>query len=180
VTSTDPTERGYWRPLLALQERLEAEIADLYAERGVHGVRPRFAYPLIRLAHSGPMTLRELAASLGRTHSALSQTVSAMREQDLVETAPGADARTRVVRLTERGRSLVPFLEAEWNATEDAIEALDAELPVHLADYVAAMSARLEQRGFRDRIAERLDRPRAGEAESAGSTRDQESEDSGR
>nr|WP_255671562.1 MarR family winged helix-turn-helix transcriptional regulator [Glycomyces amatae] len=120
------------------------------------------------MAHRGPMTLRELAASLGRSHSALSQTVTAMRAEDLVETAPGADARTRVVRLTERGRSLVPFLEAEWRATEDAIEALDAELPVRLADYVAAMRARLEQRGFRDRIAERLDHPPAGDADEAG------------
>ncbi|MCD0442143.1 MarR family winged helix-turn-helix transcriptional regulator [Glycomyces sp. A-F 0318] len=168
MINDDPTERDYWRGLRALQEHLDAEIAALYAERGVDGVRPRFAYPLIRLAHRGPMTLRELAASLGRSHSALSQTVTAMRAEDLVETAPGADARTRVVRLTERGRSLVPFLEAEWRATEDAIEALDAELPVRLADYVAAMRARLEQRGFRDRIAERLDHPPAGDADEAG------------
>ncbi len=160
MTNIDPTERGYWRPLTALQERLDAEIAALYAERGLRGVRPRFAYPLIRLAHRGPMTIRDLAESLGRTHSALSQTVAAMREEDLVETAPGPDARTRVVRLTERGRDLVPFLEAEWRATEDAIEALDAELPVHLADYVEAMAAALAEQGFRERIAARLVDPR--------------------
>jgi DNA-binding MarR family transcriptional regulator len=172
VINSDPTERNYWSPLKALQERLDAEIAALYAERDVNGVRPRFAYPLIRLAHRGPMTLRELAASLGRSHSALSQTVSAMRDEGLVETATGTDARTRVVQLTERGRSLVPFLEAEWRATEDAIEALDAELPVHLADYVEAMTARLEQRGFRDRIAERLDRTPAGDSEGTASAQD--------
>lgn len=160
MTNIDPTERGYWRPLTTLQERLDAEIAALYAERGLRGVRPRFAYPLIRLAHRGPMTIRDLAESLGRTHSALSQTVAAMREEDLVETAPGPDARTRVVRLTERGRDLVPFLEAEWRATEDAIEALDAELPVHLADYVEAMATALAERGFRERIAARLVDPR--------------------
>ncbi len=142
---------------MALQERMEADIAALYAERGLSGVRPRFAYPLIRLAHRGPMTIRDLAESLDRTHSALSQTVAAMREEDLVETVPGPDARTRVVRLTERGRDLVPFLEAEWRATEDAAEALDAELPVHLADYIEAMTARLAQRGFRERIAEHLE-----------------------
>lgn len=160
MTNSDPTERGYWRPLTALQARMEAELAALYAERGLSGVRPRFAYPLIRLAHRGPMTIRELAESLGLTHSALSQTVAAMRDEDLVETAPGPDARTRVVGLTERGRSLIPFLEAEWNATEDAAEALDAELPVHLADYIAAMEAALAEQGFRERITGRLEGPR--------------------
>jgi DNA-binding MarR family transcriptional regulator len=124
VTNLDPTERGYWRPLIALQQRMEADIAALYEKWGLSGVRPRFAYPMIRLAHRGPMTIRDLAESLGRTHSALSQTVTAMRDEGLVETVRGVDARTRVVRLTERGRSLIPLLETEWRATEDAIEAL--------------------------------------------------------
>jgi DNA-binding MarR family transcriptional regulator len=144
VTNLDPTERGYWRPLIALQQRMEADIAALYEKWGLSGVRPRFAYPMIRLAHRGPMTIRDLAESLGRTHSALSQTVTAMRDEGLVETVRGVDARTRVVRLTERGRSLIPLLETEWRATEDAIEALDAELPVHLADYVAALEEGLD------------------------------------
>ncbi|WP_150461828.1 MarR family winged helix-turn-helix transcriptional regulator [Nesterenkonia ebinurensis] len=154
--TTDPTLRGYWRDLHALQEELDAEIAELYRAHGIDGVRPRFTFPLLRLAHSGPMTIRELAMSLGRTHSAVSQTVTAMRGEGLVETIPGSDARTRVVQLTETGWDLVPFLRAEWRATEDAIEALDAELPVHLAEYVAAMCSRLAERRFRDRIAEHL------------------------
>lgn len=135
---------------------MDHEISTIYAERGIRGVRPRFAYPLIRLAHEGSMTIRELAESLEHTHSAVSQTVTAMRGEDLVVTAPGPDARTRVVDLTDRGRELIPFLEAEWRATEDAIAALDAELPFRLADYVAAMSARLTERGFADRITDRL------------------------
>jgi len=153
----DPTAReGYWRRLRRLQEEMDAEIGRLYADHGVTGVRPRFAYPLIRLAHRGPLSIRDLAASLELTHSAVSQTVSAMRALDLVRTEPGPDARTRVVHLTDRARELVPFLEAEWRATEEAVAALDAELPAGLADYVAAMRARLAERSFRDRIADRL------------------------
>ncbi len=135
---------------------MDQEISTIYAERGIRGVRPRFAYPLIRLAHEGSMTIRELAESLGQTHSAVSQTVTAMRAENLVVTVPGPDARTRVVDLTDRGRELIPFLEAEWRATEGAIATLDAELPFRLADYVAAMSARLAERRFAERIADRL------------------------
>ncbi|WP_016699470.1 MarR family transcriptional regulator [Actinoalloteichus spitiensis] len=144
---------------------MDEEIARLYADHGLAGVRPRFAYPLIRLAHQGPMTIRDLARSLGRTHSAVSQTVTAMRSEGLVTTEPGEDARTRVVHLTDRARDLLPFLEAEWNATEDACAELDAELPMGLAGYVSAMRARLAERGFHARVLDHLEwRSEAGEA----------------
>lgn len=131
---------------------MEQGIVGLYAQRGIEGIRPRFAYPLIRLAHTGPLTIKELAASLGLTHSAVSQTVSALRAEGLVDTLPGPDARTRVVELTGRGRELVPFLEAEWRATEAAAAELDASLPVSLAEFTAALRAHLEERPFLARI----------------------------
>ncbi|MFH9296649.1 MarR family winged helix-turn-helix transcriptional regulator [Streptomyces sp. NPDC017520] len=102
---------------------------QVYIERGIAGVRPRFVYPLIRLAHTGPLTIRELAKSLGRSHSATSQTVAAMRDAGLVTSEPGPDARTRRIDLTDRGRSLVPFLEAEWRATHSTVAELDGEVP---------------------------------------------------
>lgn len=141
---------------------MEEGISALYAERGVEGVRPRFAYPLIRLAHTGPLTIKDLAASLGLTHSAVSQTVSALRSQGLVESAAGPDARTRVVDLTRRGRDLVPFLEAEWRATEAAAFELDAALPVSLVEFTEALRRQLDERAFLDRILDHLpdgDRP---------------------
>lgn len=45
--------------------------------------------------------------SLDLTHSAVSQTVAALRAEGLVVTVPGPDARTRVVELTERAKELV-------------------------------------------------------------------------
>nr|WP_281497202.1 MarR family transcriptional regulator [Ornithinimicrobium sp. F0845] len=135
---------------------MEEGIAALYDQRGIEGVRPRFAYPLIRLAHTGPLTIKELAESLELTHSAVSQTVSALRAQGLVDTAPGPDARTRVVGLTESGRELVPFLEAEWRATEAAAAELDAALPVSLVEFTDALREHLADRPFLDRILDHL------------------------
>lgn len=170
MTNADPTYDSYWRPLRAVQQEMEESIAQVYAEREVVGVRPRFAYPLIRLAHTGPLTIRDLAESLEMTHSAVSQTVTAMRREGLVDTSPGPDARTRVVVLTAKGRGLVPFLEAEWRATEGAAAELDAELAVGLAEFVAALRERLTERSFTERIAARLDHPgpRAGRDAAAG------------
>ncbi|GAB2592601.1 hypothetical protein GCM10027168_27010 [Streptomyces capparidis] len=160
MTSPDPTALpDPWQPLHKLLAAMEADIEHIYVERGIEGVRPRFAYPLIRLAHTGPLTIRELAESLGRSHSAISQTIAAMRKEGLVTSEPGPDARTRRIDLTERGRSLVPFLEAEWRATHATVAELDAEIPYPLTAVVKDLRRALERRSMRQRIADHLAEP---------------------
>ena len=136
---------------------MDADIARIYAEHGVHGVRPRFSMALIRLHHLGPMTISDLAREVEVTHSAMSQTITVMRRHDLVTTTPGADARTRLVSLTERGRRLVPLLEAEWRATEAAIAELEREIPYPLTRVVADLAEALRRRSFHDRLLRHLD-----------------------
>lgn len=148
-----------WQSLHQLLAAMDAEIEQVYVERGIKGVRPRFAYPLIRLAHTGPLTIRELAESLNRSHSAISQTVAAMRKEDLVTSEPGPDARTRRIDLTERGRSLVPFLEAEWRATHATVAELDGEIPYAMTAVVEEVRRALEHRSMRERILRHLTEP---------------------
>ena len=155
----DPTLHSAMRPLRMLLAAMDADIARLYAERGVTGVRPRFTMVLIRLRHLGPMTVKELAAQVDVTHSAMSQTVTAMRGAGLVSTGPGRDARNRRVELTDDGRAVVPFLEAEWRATERALAALQAELPYPLTRAADDMADALRRRPFLDRIRDHLDEP---------------------
>jgi DNA-binding MarR family transcriptional regulator len=158
VTSIDPTTvPGRWDALHALLRRLDDEIGTVYTDRGIEGVRSRFVYPLIRLAHTGPLTIRELAESLGRTHSAMSQTVTAMRREGMVETEAGEDARTRRVALTEKARALVPLLEAEWRATEESVAEIDDELPHALSAVVVELERVLARRSLRERLVARLD-----------------------
>jgi DNA-binding MarR family transcriptional regulator len=95
----------------------------------------------------------------GVTHSAASQTVTAMRNSGLVATTPGRDARKRQVSLTDRGREMVPFLEAEWRATERALADLETEVPYPLTRVVDDMAQALRRRPFLDRIREHLDEP---------------------
>ncbi|MCZ4507517.1 MarR family transcriptional regulator [Streptomyces sp. ActVer] len=160
MTNSDPTALpDPWQSLHKLLAAMDAEIEQVYVERGIEGVRPRFAYPLIRLAHTGPLTIRELAESLDRSHSAISQTVAAMRKEGLVTSEPGPDARTRRIDLTERGRSLVPFLEAEWRATHATVAELDAEIPYALTTVVEEVRRALEHRSMRQRILHHLVEP---------------------
>lgn len=151
--TADPTLESRWRPLRLLLDAMDADLARLYDEQGVSGVRTRFAMPLIRVGRAGPMTVRELADALAVTHSAMSQTVAAMRREGLVRSRAGSDARTRDVTLTARGRALLPFLEAEWRATERAVAELEAEIPYALSQVVSDIEAALARRSFHDRVA---------------------------
>ncbi|MGH1565615.1 MarR family winged helix-turn-helix transcriptional regulator [Mumia sp. DW29H23] len=155
MTTPDPTDENFWRPLRDLQDAMDADLAALYRDRGL-AVRPRLTKPLIKLARGGPMTIRELADALGVTHSAASQTVAVLREDGLVASSAGRDARTRVVSLTERGHDLVPLLEAEWRATERAIAELDGEVPYSLLAVVADFERALRRRSFKERVADLL------------------------
>jgi DNA-binding MarR family transcriptional regulator len=152
----DPTGQSLWRPLRLLQGAMNADIARIYAEAGLGGVRPSFVMELIRLHARGPMTITELAASLERTHSGTSQKVAAMRAAGLVRTTPGTDARSKKVLLTAKSRRIVGQLAAEWRATEAALAEIEAEIPYPLSRVTADIETALERKSFHDRIAEKL------------------------
>jgi DNA-binding MarR family transcriptional regulator len=150
----DPSEEGLWRPLRVLLAEMDDDIARIYADAGIEGLRPAWAGELLRLHARGPMTITELAAALRRTHSGTSQKVAAMRKAGLVRTVPGkTDARTRQVTLTAKARRLAGRLAAEWRATERASAELEAELPYPLSRVADDMREALERRSFHDRIA---------------------------
>jgi DNA-binding MarR family transcriptional regulator len=152
----DPTEVSHWRPLRLLQAAMGAEIAAIYAEAHIEGVKPSHVMELLRLHARGPMTITELATSVQRTHSAISQKVAAMRAAGLVRTVPGADARSKKVTLTAKSRRIVALLAAEWRATEAAVAELEAEIPYPLSQVVTDIETALARTSFHDRIAAKL------------------------
>ncbi|MFI9846797.1 MarR family winged helix-turn-helix transcriptional regulator [Nonomuraea sp. NPDC051941] len=152
----DPSRQSLWRPLRLLQASMDADIARIYAEERIEGLKPSYVMELLRLHARGPMTITELAESVNRTHSALSQKVAAMREAGWVETVAGDDARSKKVTLTDRARGVIGRLAAEWRATEAALADLEAELPYPLSRVVTDIEQALERRSFHDRIAEKL------------------------
>ena len=85
----DPTEQqSTWRPLRLLLAAMDADIARIYAEAQIAGLTPSMVMELLRLRGRGPMTIRELASSVQKTHSATSQKVAAMRAAGLVRPPP--------------------------------------------------------------------------------------------
>jgi DNA-binding MarR family transcriptional regulator len=152
----DPTERSVWRPLRLLLAMMDADIARIYAEAPIEGLKPSFVMELIRLHVRGPMTITELAESVQRTHSAMSQKVAAMRAAGWVRTTAGADARSKKVTLTAKARRIIDRLTAEWRATEAAAADIEGEIPYPLSRVVSDIEEALRRKSFHDRIAEKL------------------------
>ncbi len=152
----DPTEVSRWRPVFRLLSDMDDEIGRVYADNGIDDLKPTWVMEILRLRARGPMTIAELARSLGRTHSALSQKVAAMRAAGWLETSPGPDARSKKVALTPKAERIAALLAAEWRATEAAITELEAELPYPLTQAVQDIRAALARKSFHARITERL------------------------
>jgi len=135
---------------------MDEDIERLYREAAVEGLKPNWVMELIRLHLRGPMTITELAEVVGRTHSAMSQKVAAMRAAGFVATVAGVDARSKKVVLTARAEGIVERLAAEWRATEEVISEIEAEIPYPMVRVVADVEGVLRRKSFHDRIAEKL------------------------
>ena len=158
MPATDPTEQNRWRPLWELLRRLDDEIVQVYVDTGIPDFRSRYTMPLVRLSRLGPLSIKSLAAECEVTHSAMSQTVTAMRRAGLVESvADPADGRARLVELTDHAQRIVALGEAEWAATEAVLEELESETPYPMSQVVRDLEAALERRGFTERLRAHLE-----------------------
>jgi DNA-binding MarR family transcriptional regulator len=135
-------------------ELLDRDVARVYEEQGLYEYRPRFS-PVVRaLLAEGPLSVRDLAATIGVTHSAASQTAAQMARAGLVtHTSDPRDARRRLIELTSKAHALLPQIQAEWDATVAAMAELDAELSMPMADLLTEVAQAIHRRPFRERIA---------------------------
>ncbi|WP_232665941.1 MarR family winged helix-turn-helix transcriptional regulator [Pseudonocardia sp. TRM90224] len=125
--------------LLTLSFRLLIDgLHERLPERGFPGVRPAFGFVLLALA-GGPVTMKDLVATLGITKQAVSQLVVDMVAAGYaVRDVHPADARSRTVALSDRGRELLV-------AVEEIYAELEAGWAAQIgADRVAAIRTDLE------------------------------------
>ncbi|MGH8194784.1 MAG: MarR family winged helix-turn-helix transcriptional regulator [Woeseiaceae bacterium] len=137
-----------------LIELLDGDLEAVYRDAGLVDYRPRYT-PVVRaLLDIGPSPIRDVARRVGITHSAASQTVAQMVQNELLALQPGADARERVVHMTPKLRRMLRRLEQQWAATNVAAARLDEELTHSLRDAVTGAIGALERKPFRERIAD--------------------------
>jgi DNA-binding MarR family transcriptional regulator len=140
VTDDVPLARLFAMAYRMLVDQLHERLAA----RGWTDVRPAYGFVLLAL-RGGPASLKDLPAVLGTSKQAVSKLVDAMVADGYVERgADPADARSKRVQLSARGRDLLAAVEQIYRELEagwaevlgaDRVEALrtDLEKPLRAA-----------------------------------------------
>jgi len=96
----------------------------------------------------------QIAEAAKITQPAATQTVALMIKEGLLVSESGpVDGRQRLIRLSPRGRAMLPKLQECWKATQMAADNLDASLSRPLSQSLAEAIAVLEAESFGHRIA---------------------------
>jgi DNA-binding MarR family transcriptional regulator len=138
-----------------LQARMDRDIQQIYDEAKLD-VNGGYVLELLRLDAGGPMTIAELAASVERTHSAMSQKVAALQRAGLVRTTAGPDGRSKHVLLTRSAKRIVGRLAAEWRATQAVITEIESEIGYPMDKVVTDVELALERTSFYERLKRKL------------------------
>lgn len=137
--------------LRTLLDQLDSAVAGAYAESGLD-YKPRYT-PVVRaLARGGPSRIKDIATGMGVSHSAVSQTVSALARAKWVTLKPGADSRERIVHLTPYAKARLPHLEQHWTRTARAAASLDRDIGLSLEEVLRDALAVLQRQSFAERI----------------------------
>lgn len=143
--------------LRALLDQLDPAVEQAYRDLQLD-YRPRYTPVLRTLVAQGPCRIKDLAQACGLSHSALSQTVSAMVRAGWLLTAIGEDNRERILQLSPQALQAMPALQAQWQATARAAHSLEADLGQPLEQVLRAALQALEQRPFAQRLQEARER----------------------
>lgn len=137
--------------LRSLLEALDPAVEAQYNALGLD-YRPRFT-PVIRaLDREGPMRIKDIATRSGVSHSAVSQTVSALVARNWVVLKAGEDSRERIVHLTDDAITRLPRLKRQWRATASAAASLDDDLGFSLEQVLRDALTALEKESFGSRL----------------------------
>jgi DNA-binding MarR family transcriptional regulator len=136
-----------------LIETLDGSVQAAYADLSLN-YRPRYTPVLRVLRELGSASIRTISQRAGITHSAVSQTVSQMSRDGLIEMQVGNDARERIVALSPAAIAMLPALETQWAITNAAAQALDDELSMPLSQLLREAIDALERQPFKARMSQ--------------------------
>lgn len=137
--------------LRTLIDQLDSAVAEAYSASGLD-YKPRFT-PIIRaLSQHGPSRIKDIADGMGVSHSAVSQTISALVRAKWVKLQPGADSRERIVHLTPYAKARLPRLEQHWVNTAKAAASLNQDIGLSLEEVLRSALKALQEQSFEERI----------------------------
>ncbi|WP_420137541.1 bifunctional helix-turn-helix transcriptional regulator/GNAT family N-acetyltransferase [Sphingomonas sp.] len=138
--------------LKRLAERLQASAGRIIADAGLP-VQPTHM-PLLAALDRGPMTVGELADTVGSSQPGVTRGIAQLVALGLVSSARGADLRRRTVSLTPAGQDVMATAKRLiWPRVGQAVDAMLAGLSGALLDQIAGVEAALADRPLEARVA---------------------------
>src|SRR5262249_8424301 len=105
---------GLGTQLRHLVELLDGAVEEAYVLAGLR-YRPRFTPVMRALIALEPSTIGQVAEAAKITQPAATQTVALMIKEGLLASESGpVDGRQRLIRLSPRGRAILPRLHECW------------------------------------------------------------------
>ena len=128
----DLRELAFATRLKRLSDRLARDVTRVYKRLDMNFEARWFTVVYALYRHS-PMSITELARSLGLTHTAIHQITSEILRHGLIESSTSTkDERQRLFRINAKGRRMVRRLEPVWKqirlATNDLIRNADCDV----------------------------------------------------
>lgn len=143
---------SYGTQLRHLIELLDGAVATAYVDAGLT-YRPRYTPVMRALLQQESATIGFIAEAAGISQPAATQTIALMIKDGLVSAKAGAiDGRQKMIKLTPKGRKLVPALTLCWQATAAAAASLEADLPYPLSQVLESVIEALATTSFDVRI----------------------------
>jgi DNA-binding MarR family transcriptional regulator len=171
---------GLGTQLRHLLELLDGAVEEAYASAGLR-YRPRFTPVMRALMACEPCTIGQIAEAAKISQPAATQTVALMVKEGLIASEPGSiDARQRQIRLSPRGRAMLPKLRDCWKATQMAADSLDASLPRPLSQSLDEAIKALSAESFGSRMMKARAHLSAAESPAAKSNTGKRSTEAGR
>ena len=149
--------RSLGTQLRNLIEKLDSSVEQVYQDYDL-AFKPRYYPVAIILDAHGPLSIKELSAKTGVSHSAMSQTITDMKKTGWLDSFVGEDRRQRKVDFSQNVKQHLPQLKKIWSAVDAAANELNQSLPTPLEETMATLNENLSQQSFYNRIKEQLNK----------------------
>ncbi|HEY1039348.1 MAG TPA: bifunctional helix-turn-helix transcriptional regulator/GNAT family N-acetyltransferase [Bacteroidia bacterium] len=134
-------------------ERLQGEGDKLYNELGISFRATWFATYHTLLQSNTPLTMQDIAASIGFTHITVKNIVRELEQAGYVKISPNPnDARSKHVSLTTKGKNLLPKLEPVWKGIAQSLEQMMTAGHPNFINIVGRIEKEVDKMSLYDRI----------------------------
>ncbi len=141
--------------LKRLSDRFMQDVSKIYKSQKI-SFEPRWFALTNYLYNYGGSSILDLASSIGFSHPAVVQFVNQMEKEKLVEEFDdGNDRRKRMVRLTEKGKSLFESLQPLLKEIEDSVKEIIQATGYDLLHVIESVENALDEKDIYNRTLKR-------------------------